>query len=238
MIVLQKRVDDLLFCWDALLVLLGCAACPVGMRCLYYWGASRRYARGYSSDGRAPALHAGGREFESLYLHFGDKVTVRQQHSSIAQLVEHAAVNRRVVGSSPTWGVAKNPELKTKQFSIQGFAYAKNHRITPTEQRTMILFTRKSDSASEQGFAKSFYQIKKPQNSGVIHEFSAKGILLFFSDCNHRNHHNRRRHHSRRSRNRRNRRSSRHRSRNRRNRYRRNRHDYRKLHVCRRLCRV
>ena len=24
--------------------------------------------------------------------------------SSIAQLVEHAAVNRRVVGSSPTWG--------------------------------------------------------------------------------------------------------------------------------------
>ena len=25
-------------------------------------------------------------------------------HSSIAQLVEHAAVNCRVVGSSPTWG--------------------------------------------------------------------------------------------------------------------------------------
>ena len=25
-------------------------------------------------------------------------------YSSIAQLVEHAAVNRRVVGSSPTWG--------------------------------------------------------------------------------------------------------------------------------------
>ena len=31
------------------------------------------------------------------------------KHSSIAQLVEHAAVNRRVVGSSPTWG-AKNTE--------------------------------------------------------------------------------------------------------------------------------
>ena len=26
------------------------------------------------------------------------------RHSSIAQSVEHAAVNRRVVGSSPTWG--------------------------------------------------------------------------------------------------------------------------------------
>ena len=26
------------------------------------------------------------------------------RYSSIAQLVEHAAVNRRVVGSSPTWG--------------------------------------------------------------------------------------------------------------------------------------
>ena len=31
------------------------------------------------------------------------------RYSSIAQLVEHAAVNRRVVGSSPTWG-AKNTE--------------------------------------------------------------------------------------------------------------------------------
>ena len=30
------------------------------------------------------------------------------QHSSIAQLVEHAAVNRRVVGSSPTWGAKEN----------------------------------------------------------------------------------------------------------------------------------
>ena len=30
--------------------------------------------------------------------------TGRLQHSSIAQSVEHAAVNRRVVGSSPTWG--------------------------------------------------------------------------------------------------------------------------------------
>ena len=27
-----------------------------------------------------------------------------QVYSSIAQSVEHAAVNRRVVGSSPTWG--------------------------------------------------------------------------------------------------------------------------------------
>ena len=27
--------------------------------------------------------------------------------SSIAQLVEHAAVNRRVVGSSPTWGAIR-----------------------------------------------------------------------------------------------------------------------------------
>ncbi len=27
------------------------------------------YIRGYSSVGRAPALQAGGREFESLYLH-------------------------------------------------------------------------------------------------------------------------------------------------------------------------
>ena len=29
-------------------------------------------------------------------------------HSSIAQSVEHAAVNRRVVGSSPTWGAKES----------------------------------------------------------------------------------------------------------------------------------
>ena len=29
------------------------------------------------------------------------------RHSSIAQSVEHAAVNRRVVGSSPTWGATE-----------------------------------------------------------------------------------------------------------------------------------
>ena len=31
------------------------------------------------------------------------------RYSSIAQLVEHAAVNRRVVGSSPTWGAKEKP---------------------------------------------------------------------------------------------------------------------------------
>ena len=36
----------------------------------------------------------------------------RRQHkySSIAQPVEHATVNRRVVGSSPTWGARKAPD--------------------------------------------------------------------------------------------------------------------------------
>ena len=34
--------------------------------------------------------------------------TGRLQHSSIAQSVEHAAVNRRVVGSSPTGGAKKS----------------------------------------------------------------------------------------------------------------------------------
>jgi hypothetical protein len=31
-------------------------------------------------------------------------------YSSIAQSVEHAAVNRRVVGSSPTWGAKKQSQ--------------------------------------------------------------------------------------------------------------------------------
>ena len=35
------------------------------------------------------------------------KFTELVKYSSIAQSVEHAAVNRRVVGSSPTWGAKK-----------------------------------------------------------------------------------------------------------------------------------
>ena len=38
-------------------------------------------------------------------------------YSSLAQLAEHAAVNRRVVGSSPTGG-AKNPEVMYCDFGI------------------------------------------------------------------------------------------------------------------------
>ena len=34
-------------------------------------------------------------------------VYVKVKYSSIAQSVEHAAVNRGVVGSSPTWGARK-----------------------------------------------------------------------------------------------------------------------------------
>ena len=45
-------------------------------------------------------MQAGGQEFESLRLHYPSG----EKYSSIAQLVEHSAVNRVVVGSSPTWG--------------------------------------------------------------------------------------------------------------------------------------
>ena len=37
-----------------------------------------------------------------------DKSMPTLLYSSIAQSVEHAAVNRRVVGSSPTWGALKS----------------------------------------------------------------------------------------------------------------------------------
>ena len=42
------------------------------------------------------------------------------QYSSIAQLVEHAAVNRAVVGSSPTRGV----NCSIADFAIEFFIYA------------------------------------------------------------------------------------------------------------------
>lgn len=41
------------------------------------------------------------------------------RYSSIAQLVEHAAVNRRVVGSSPTWGAIF--EKKVRIFGLFSF---------------------------------------------------------------------------------------------------------------------
>ena len=40
-------------------------------------GFSFKNLWGYSSVGRAPALHAGGQEFESLYLHLLRQIIVR-----------------------------------------------------------------------------------------------------------------------------------------------------------------
>ena len=56
---------------------------------------------GHSSVGRAPALQAGGRGFESLWLH--------HYHASVAQLLgeERPTENREVVGSIPTRGAIK-----------------------------------------------------------------------------------------------------------------------------------
>ena len=63
---------------------------------------------GISSVGRAPALQAGGHEFDSRILHSSSgSCCVTIKYSSLAQSVEHAAVNRSVVGSSPTGGAKK-----------------------------------------------------------------------------------------------------------------------------------
>ena len=42
--------------------------------------------------------------WENRSMPASDKEILYPKYSSIAQSVEHAAVNRRVVGSSPTWG--------------------------------------------------------------------------------------------------------------------------------------
>ena len=63
---------------------------------------------GISSVGRAPALQAGGHEFDSRILHLAVKTAENLiRYSSLAQSVEHSAVNRSVVGSSPTGGAYK-----------------------------------------------------------------------------------------------------------------------------------
>jgi hypothetical protein len=63
---------------------------------------------GYSSVGRAPALQAGGRRFESVYLHQKPKPTQDGVWPPFldSSAVEHPAVNRRVVGSNPTRGAS------------------------------------------------------------------------------------------------------------------------------------
>ena len=43
----------------------------------------------------------------------------QHKHSSIAQPVEHATVNRRVVGSSPTWGASERSE----RVSVRTFCF-------------------------------------------------------------------------------------------------------------------
>ena len=54
-------------------------------------------------------------------------------YSSIAQLAEHAAVNRRVVGSSPTWGAM----LRSIRFSDASFLFSDNCIVaTDPEQRS------------------------------------------------------------------------------------------------------
>ena len=48
-------------------------------------------------------------------------------YSSIAQLAEHAAVNRRVVGSSPTWGATKEEGVSfdTPSSFVKKYSYPK-----------------------------------------------------------------------------------------------------------------
>ncbi len=66
------------------------------------------FSWGISSVGRAPALQAGGHEFDSRILHLAVKTAENLiRYSSLAQSVEHSAVNRSVVGSSPTGGAQK-----------------------------------------------------------------------------------------------------------------------------------
>ena len=68
-------------------------------------------------------------------------------YSSIAQLAEHAAVNRRVVGSSPTWGAKE--ESKVKPFSLL-FLCAAILLIFP------FSFATKGETANDMNYS-SFY---------------------------------------------------------------------------------
>ena len=71
-------------------------------------------------SGRAPPCQGGGREFEPrfplhIFLKISDNIF---SHSSIAQLVEQSAVNRFVVGSSPTRGAMQGYRQAVRQRTL------------------------------------------------------------------------------------------------------------------------
>ena len=85
--------------------------------------------RGYSSDGRAPALQAGGQRFDPAYLHQpyqgfhvhlmtarkdvqalrGDTATMQGIPAGVAQSVEQLICNQQVGGSSPSTSSTGSP---------------------------------------------------------------------------------------------------------------------------------
>ena len=99
------------------------------------------FSWGISSVGRAPALQAGGHEFDSRILHLAVKTAENWiKYSSLAQSVEHSAVNRSVVGSSPTGGAHK-----ARKFNVYGFYLFLRHvplgkkRLSAQESRHLIV---------------------------------------------------------------------------------------------------
>ena len=60
-------------------------------------------------------MQAGGHEFDSRILHLAAEAAENLiRYSSLAQSVEHSAVNRSVVGSSPTGGAHKARKFKQR----------------------------------------------------------------------------------------------------------------------------
>ena len=64
------------------------------------------------------------------------------EYSSLAQSVEHAAVNRSVVGSSPTGGVFYCPEMRIEKIKILRcvFLFKKIHSFTKGNSRMDFSF--------------------------------------------------------------------------------------------------
>lgn len=73
---------------------------------------------------KTPASHAGNsgsnplRVTTCMLVHVSALSMTVPQYSSLAQSVEHAAVNRRVVGSSPTGGATKARKHRVYELSL------------------------------------------------------------------------------------------------------------------------
>ena len=87
---------------------------------------------GCSSVGRAPALQAGGREFESLHLHASENERTQVQRMTLSDLSETATYDADVYES---FAVTKCLQARGLGETVRSFARKQPNRFVCSERR-------------------------------------------------------------------------------------------------------